>query len=92
MGITTQHCIGGQSIMSFGEEPKPNGIAQPAGCDDRGPGGPGVPAGVDDGVGSCAGERTEIQDDVALFSCSRRCARTDHVQLPRAGVSDRAPA
>ncbi len=68
MGITTQHCIGGQSIMSFGEEPKPNGIAQPAGCDDRGPGGPGVPAGVDDGVGSCAGGLTEIQDDVALFS------------------------
>jgi CxxC motif-containing protein (DUF1111 family) len=68
MGITTQHCINGQSIMSFGVESKPNGIAQPAGCDDRGPGGPGVPAGVDDGVGSCAGGLTEIQDDVELFA------------------------
>ena len=68
MGITTQHCIGGVSVMTFGTESKPNGIAQPAGCDDRGPGGPGVPAGVDDGVGSCAGGLTEIQDDVALFA------------------------
>jgi CxxC motif-containing protein (DUF1111 family) len=68
MGITTQHCVGGVSVMTFGTESKPNGIAQPAGCDDRGPGGPGVPAGVDDGVGSCAGGLTEIQDDVALFA------------------------
>lgn len=37
MGITTQHCIGGRSIMTFGVESKPNGIAQPAGCGDRGP-------------------------------------------------------
>lgn len=68
MGITTQHCIAGASVMTFGVESKPNGIAQPAGCDDRGPGGPGVPAGTDDGVGSCAGGLTEIQDDVALFT------------------------
>jgi len=68
MGITTQHCIAGQSVMSFGTESKPNGIAQPLGCDDRGPGGPGVPAGVDDGVGSCAGGLTEIQEDVELFA------------------------
>lgn len=68
MGITTQHCIGGVSVMTFGVESKPNGIAQPAGCDDRGPGGPGVPVGVDDGVGSCAGGLSEIQDDVALFA------------------------
>jgi CxxC motif-containing protein (DUF1111 family) len=68
MGVSTQHCIAGQSIMSFGVESKPNGIAQPAGCDDRGPGGPGVPAGVDDGVGSCAGGLTAIQDDVELFT------------------------
>jgi CxxC motif-containing protein (DUF1111 family) len=67
MGITTQHCIKGASVTSFGTESKPNGIAQPAGCDDRGPGGPGVPAGTDDGVGSCAGGLSEIQDDVDLF-------------------------
>jgi CxxC motif-containing protein (DUF1111 family) len=68
MGITTQHCINGVSILTFATESKPNGIAQPAGCDDRGPGGPGIPAGTDDGVGSCAGGLTEIQDDVELFA------------------------
>jgi CxxC motif-containing protein (DUF1111 family) len=68
MGITTQHCILGQSVLSFASESKPNGIAQPAGCDDRGLGGPGIPAGTDDGVGSCAGGLTEIQDDVELFA------------------------
>jgi CxxC motif-containing protein (DUF1111 family) len=68
MGITTQHCIGGQSVLSFATESKPNGIAQPVGCDDRGAGGAGIPAGTDDGVGSCAGGLTEIQDDVELFA------------------------
>jgi len=67
MGITTQHCIGGVSVTTFATESKPNGIAQPAGCDDRGPGGAGIPAGTDDGVGSCAGGLSEIQDDVDLF-------------------------
>jgi CxxC motif-containing protein (DUF1111 family) len=67
MGITTQHCIGGTSVLSFATESKPNGIAQPAGCDDLGPGGPGIPAGTDDGVGSCAGGLSEIQDDVDEF-------------------------
>jgi CxxC motif-containing protein (DUF1111 family) len=67
MGITTQHCIGGTSVLSFATESKPNGIAQPAGCDDNGPGGAGIPAGTDDGVGSCAGGLSEIQDDVNEF-------------------------
>lgn len=68
MGITTQHCIAGKSVLSFATESKPNGIAQPTGCDDRGAGGPGIPVGTDDGVGSCAGGLTEIQDDVELFT------------------------
>ena len=67
MGITTQHCIGGTSVLTFATESKPNGIAQPTGCDDRGPGGAGIPAGTDDGVGSCAGGLSEIQDDVDEF-------------------------
>ncbi|HET9626259.1 MAG TPA: di-heme oxidoredictase family protein [Kofleriaceae bacterium] len=67
MGITTQHCINGTSVLAFATESKPNGIAQPAGCDDLGPGGPGIPAGTDDGVGSCAGGLSEIQDDVNNF-------------------------
>ena len=68
MGITTQHCIKGASVLTFATESKPNGVAQSAGCDDRGPGGPGVPAGTDDGVGSCANGLTEIQEDVELFT------------------------
>jgi CxxC motif-containing protein (DUF1111 family) len=68
MGITTQHCFQGTSILTFATESKPNGVAQPAGCDDRGPGGAGIPAGTDDGVGSCAGGLTAIQDDVELFA------------------------
>ena len=68
MGITTQHCINGNSVLSFATESKPNGKAQPVGCDDRGLGGTGIPAGTDDGVGTCATGQTEIQDDVAFFA------------------------
>jgi len=71
MGITTQHCIAGMSVTAFATESQPNGVAQPLGCDDLAPpqpAGNGVPAGTDDGVGSCAGGLTEIQDDVELFS------------------------
>jgi CxxC motif-containing protein (DUF1111 family) len=70
MGITTQHCIGGRSILDFATESKPNGVTSPVGCDDRAPphGVAGIPAEADDVVGSCAGGRTEIQDDTALFT------------------------
>jgi CxxC motif-containing protein (DUF1111 family) len=68
MGITTQHCIKGTSVLAFATESKPNGIAVPAGCDDRAPAAPaGIPAGTDDAVGSCAGGLSELQDDVAEF-------------------------
>jgi CxxC motif-containing protein (DUF1111 family) len=69
-GITTQHCVSGISILTFANELKPNGVALPAGCDDRRlPSGiPGIPAETDDPVGSCAGGRTEIQGDVQLFT------------------------
>jgi CxxC motif-containing protein (DUF1111 family) len=69
MGITTQHCIKGTSVTDFSTESQPNGVAQPAGCDDLAPPAPsGVPAGTDDAVGSCAGNKTEIQDDVSNFT------------------------
>jgi CxxC motif-containing protein (DUF1111 family) len=67
MGITTQHCINGSPVLTFATESKPNGIAQPSGCDDNGPGGTGIPAGTDDGVGTCASGQSEIQDDVDEF-------------------------
>jgi len=69
MGITTQHCFKGTSILSFATESAPNGVPMPVGCDDLAPPAPaGVPAGVDDAVGACGGGRTELQDDVALFT------------------------
>jgi CxxC motif-containing protein (DUF1111 family) len=71
MGITTQHCIKGTSVLAFARESRPNGLANPAGCDDLAPpnGGAalGIPAETDDVVGSCAGGLSELQDDVDLF-------------------------
>jgi len=68
MGITTQHCFKGTSVIAFTAESKPNGVAVPPGCDDLAPPAPaGVPAGTDDAVGACAAGQTEIQDDVQNF-------------------------
>jgi hypothetical protein len=39
MGITTQHCVCGTSVLAFATESKPNSNAVAAACDDRGPGG-----------------------------------------------------
>ncbi len=74
MGITTQSCINGQVVNDFAVESAPNGIPQPAGCDDLAPLQPGaflaagILQGTDDAVGPCTGGRTEIQDDVAEFA------------------------
>jgi CxxC motif-containing protein (DUF1111 family) len=73
MGITTQSCYKGTSILAFANENYPNNIAPPAGCNggDLAPanptGNPQVPQFTDDAVGSCDGGRTEIQDDVNEF-------------------------
>jgi CxxC motif-containing protein (DUF1111 family) len=86
MGISTQHCFHGTSILNFANENAPNGLFVPSanvpdGCDDLAPrqtpalasaiGLPGAQGQmVDDVVGDChlpAG-RTEIQDDVFLFT------------------------
>jgi len=69
MGITTQHCFRGRSVIDFAIESAPNGIPQPAGCDDLAPPAPaGVPPGTDDAVGACTPGKTQIQDDVAEFN------------------------
>jgi len=72
MGITTQSCIDGVSNLAFANEQFPNNIAPAAGCQ----GGDlaplqtvaGIPATTDDIVGSCAGGRNELQDDLGLFT------------------------
>src|ERR1043165_9545733 len=70
MGIPSQHCVGGVSILTFASESKPNGVAVPPGCDDLLPpnGVPGIPAETDDVVGSCAGGVNELEEDVSLFT------------------------
>jgi len=77
MGISTQHCSRGTSVNNFAVESAPNGTAVPDGCDDLAPRQTGTNPGgltatqwaqVDDAVGSCAGGRSEVQDDVFLFA------------------------
>ncbi len=81
MAITTQHCFRGTSINDFALENAPNAPNGSVldGCDDLAPRqpasfGPAVGlsstlgAQVDDPVGACSGGRTEIQDDVFLFT------------------------
>jgi CxxC motif-containing protein (DUF1111 family) len=78
MGITTQSCFRGAAVTAFAVESAPSGVPVSAFCDDRAPRQTGTSPGggltatqwsqVDDAVGSCAGSRTEIQDDVFLFA------------------------
>jgi CxxC motif-containing protein (DUF1111 family) len=78
MGITTQSCFRGAALTAFAVESAPNGVPVSAFCDDRAPRQTGTNPGggltatqwsqVDDAVGDCAGNRTEIQDDVFLFA------------------------
>jgi CxxC motif-containing protein (DUF1111 family) len=74
MGITTQSCFQGRSILEFAVENHPNNVPAPAGCNGgdlapaNPPGDPEVPEHTDDVVGPCAGGRTEIQDDLLLFT------------------------
>jgi CxxC motif-containing protein (DUF1111 family) len=81
MAITTQHCFRGTSVNDFAIENAPNAPSGsvPDGCDDLAPRqpasfGPSVGlsatlgAQVDEAVGACTGGRTEIQEDVFLFT------------------------
>ena len=77
MGISTQHCSRGTTVNAFAVESAPNGVPVSANCDDRAPRQTDTNPGgltatqwaqVDDAVGSCAGGRTEVQDDVFLFA------------------------
>jgi CxxC motif-containing protein (DUF1111 family) len=74
MGITTQSCFNGTSILEFAVENHPNNIPPPEGCNGgdlapaQPPGDPQVPEFADDVVGNCSDGRTEIQDDLVLFT------------------------
>jgi CxxC motif-containing protein (DUF1111 family) len=77
MGISTQSCYKGTSILSFAFENEPNNIPLPAECNDgdlkpaNPAGNPNVPQFTDDAVGSCfdasGAPQTIVQDDMANF-------------------------
>jgi CxxC motif-containing protein (DUF1111 family) len=73
MGITTQSCFKGKSILDFADENYPDGSETTPGCNggDLAPAQTAhqdVPEFVDDAVGPCDNFRTEIQDDLVLFT------------------------
>src|SRR5262249_2823279 len=91
MGITTQHCFNGTSILACANENLPNNIAPAAGCNggDLKPANPAgvadVPVFTDEPVGPCAGGRTEIQEDVEEFTTFM-----EHLAPPPRDLSDAA--
>ncbi|HKY38823.1 MAG TPA: di-heme oxidoredictase family protein [Polyangiaceae bacterium] len=73
MGITTQSCVNGVSVLAFAGENHPNNVPPPDGCNGGDlappqPDHPDVPTFTDDAVGPCDGGRSEIQDDLVLFT------------------------
>jgi len=73
MGITTQSCYRGTSILAYAFENQPNNVAHVAGCNGgdlasaQPAGNPNVPEFTDDAVGDCTNGLSEIQDDLASF-------------------------
>jgi CxxC motif-containing protein (DUF1111 family) len=69
VGITSQSCFHGVSVVTFATEPAPSGVPVPVGCDDlMFPAPFGAPPGTDDAVGSCAGGLTEIHEALVQFT------------------------
>jgi CxxC motif-containing protein (DUF1111 family) len=69
MGVTTQHCIGGRSVLTFANESKPNGVPNKPGCDDLVVRDhvDGIPDETDEIVGTCAPGQSQLQEDVEQF-------------------------
>ena len=92
MGITTQSCFNGTSILAFAMENHPSNRPPPAGCNGgdlalaNPPGDPDVPEFTDDPVGPCDGGRTEVQDDVILFAFFMEHLAPPPVRITDAGA------
>lgn len=73
MGISTQSCYKGTSILAFATDNQSNNVMPKAGCNngDLAPqqpaGNPNVPQFTDDAVGNCTNGLSEIQGDMANF-------------------------
>ena len=73
MGISTQSCVRGQSVLAFAIDNQSNNVPPPAGCNmgDLAPaqpaGDPQVPQFTDDAVGDCAPGESQLQGDISNF-------------------------
>jgi len=73
MGISTQSCFRGTSILAFATDNQSNNVTPKAGCHngDLAPahpaGDPQVPQFTDDAVGDCVAGQSEVQEDMANF-------------------------
>jgi len=61
VGISTQHCVAGQSVTTWASDPSPNAVPVAVECQDNIPG-------TDYAVGSCDGNRTEIEPHAQKFA------------------------
>jgi len=61
VGISTQHCVEGQSVTTWANDPAPNAVPVSVECQDN-------IAGTDHAVGSCDENRTEIEPHVRQFA------------------------
>jgi CxxC motif-containing protein (DUF1111 family) len=73
MGISTQSCFRGTSILAFAFDNQSNNVHPPAGCNDgdlapaQPAGNPNVPQFTDDAVGNCATGDNRVQADIENF-------------------------
>jgi CxxC motif-containing protein (DUF1111 family) len=73
MGISTQSCFRGKSVLSFAFDNQSNNVHPKAGCNDgdlapaQPAGNPNVPQFTDDAVGNCGTSDNTVQDDLQNF-------------------------
>lgn len=89
MGITTQSCFKGTSVVAFAFENYSNNVAPVPGCNGgdmvtaNPAGNPQVPEFTDDPVGTCDDGRSELQEDVELFRTFM-----EHLAPPPINITD----
>jgi CxxC motif-containing protein (DUF1111 family) len=89
MGISTQSCFRGKSILSFATDNQSNNVHPAAGCNDgdlapaQPAGNPNVPQFTDDAVGNCAAGDNRVQGDIENFRIFM-----EHLAPPPQDLSD----
>ena len=89
MGISTQSCFRGKSILAFAFDNQSNNVHPKAGCNDgdlapaQPAGNPNVPQFTDDAVGNCAAGDNRVQADIENFRIFM-----EHMAPPPPDLSD----